>query len=139
LSRSSLPATDRLLDGGHEVVEFFDPQHTNIPYRRREPRQRLRQVNRRQHAGDGGYLRPAEVDAALLPAETVPLQNVADLQIGVVVGVAVIRPESLNVHAKGDGIHATLLPRCRGKSLAHRGAVRFPQDTDTHGSPSDPK
>ncbi len=62
---------------GHEVVKFPDSQHADVAHPRGGPRQTVRQIDRSQHTSHRIDLRSAEIDAALLPGETVPLEHTA--------------------------------------------------------------
>src|SRR5206468_887260 len=63
-----------------------------------------------------------EVDAALLPREAVAQQNLAYLGIGVVVRVAVVGLQGVNVHIERDGIHSAL--RHNSAALSRPGLER---------------
>jgi len=78
------------LDRRHEVVEFFDPEHPNVSHGRCEPGEAAGYIHGRQDTGNGIDLFAAEINAPLLPCETVPLKNLSDLIIRIIVWIAIV-------------------------------------------------
>jgi hypothetical protein len=57
----------RLLDGRHQIDQFFNPEHSNVPDRRGEPGETPGQIDRGKDTGHGVNLLATEVDTPLLP------------------------------------------------------------------------